>query len=108
MEKVKKDFNSGRRSLSKLAEGTHVVVQDHKTKRWMTRGVVLELRKSWGSYLIEIDGRRCLRNRKMLRPCLNQDSVQEESVVEPEKTIVPILRRSERLGGKKKTVHFKK
>ena len=60
------------------------------------------------STAIEINGRRCFRNWKMLRLCLNKDSVQEESIVEPEKTIVPILQRSKRLGGKKKTVRFKK
>ena len=47
----RREWKKLKKTLSKLAEGTHVVVQDHKTKRWMTKGVVLELKNKRGSYL---------------------------------------------------------
>ena len=74
MAKVKKDFDAGRRTLSSLPVGTLVVIQDRKTKRWSIRGTVLEKKKNRNTYTVEANGgRRYLRNRKFLRPCLNQD-----------------------------------
>ena len=113
--KVKEDVDPGRHALSRLAEGSRVIIQDPKTKCWTTEGVVLGSRKNRSSYWIEADGKRYLRDRKTLRPldtcvvkfddeesvirtlnttsgvqdtCLEQD---EESIVEPEKATVPVL-----------------
>ena len=109
LEKIKHDFDKGKRSLFKLIPGTHVVLQHHRTKRWTIYGIVLEQRKNGRSYLVEVDGQRFLRNRKMIRPCLNQErKIVDDDIKEPEeilKTIIP--RRSERLDAKKKTVRFK-
>ena len=74
MAKVKKDFDAGRRTLSSLPVGTFVAIQDRKTKRWSMRGTILEKKKNRNTYTVEsVNGRRYLRNRKFLRPCLNQD-----------------------------------
>ena len=108
MEEIKKYFDTGKRTMFPLADGAHVVVQDPKSKRWTRHGIVLERRNNGRSYFIEMNGKRFLRNRRFLRPCLNQrDS--EETDVSPSETFdfKPILRRSERLNTKGKKVNFK-
>ena len=46
--------------------------QDRKTRRWTHRGVIVQ-KKQRNTYVVEANGRTYLRNRKFLRPCLNQD-----------------------------------
>ena len=112
MEKIKENADSGKRTNFELVVGTRVVIQHPKTKRWTTNGVVLEMKSNRRTYVIEKEnGKRSLRNRKFLRPSLNQEkdivseNDQEETVIEQPK---PIIRRSERHCGKKKVVYFKK
>ena len=73
MAKVKKDCDVGRRTLSSLPVGTLVVIQDRNTKRWTRRGTIVQKKKRRHTYVVETNGRSLLRNRKFLRPCLNQD-----------------------------------
>ena len=123
MAKVKKDFDAGRRTLTSLPVGTLVVIQDRKTKRWSIRGTVLEKKKNRNTYTVEaVSGRRYLRNRKFLRPCLNQDisdimaeqpeepqDICESSDIMAEQPKQPELRRSKRQCVKKDLkVRFKK
>ena len=61
----------GPRNLPQLCVGQLVVVQNPKTGRWESRGVI-EKARSRRSYLVNINGRQFLRNRRFLRPCLNQ------------------------------------
>ena len=76
MAKVKKDFDKDRRSLTKLPVGTLVVLQNRpigaKPGRWNRKGSIVE-RKSDRTYIVEVGDRRFSRNRRFLRPCLNQD-----------------------------------
>ena len=95
MSKVKKDFDAGRRTLSSLPVGTLVLIQDRKTKRWIRRGTIVEKKKNRNTYLVEASGRRYLRNRKFLRPCLNQDQ-SSDMAEEPEEKEQFELRRSKR------------
>ena len=101
--KVKKDFDMGRRSLTRLPVGTLVVLQDRpvgaKTGRWSQKGTIVEIKKKRNTNLVEADGRKYLRNRRFLRPCLRQfedkdnevDSAQSGTQIQPH-------RRSKRIG----------
>ena len=101
MAKVKKDYDAGRRTLSSLPVGTLVMFQDRKTRRWTHRGVIVQ-KKQRNTYVVEANGRTYLRNRKFLRPCLNQDiDDKAEQPEEPSESIKPEqaeqpLRRSKR------------
>ena len=75
--------------------GTLVLIQDRKTKRWIRRGTIVEKKKNRNTYLVEASGRRYLRNRKFLRPCLNQDQ-SSDMAEEPEEKEQFELRRSKR------------
>ena len=78
MAKVKKDVDAGRKTLTRLPVGTFVVMQDHKSKRWIHRGTIVEkINPKRNTYVVEINGKRYLRNRIFLRPCLNQDQSSE-------------------------------
>ena len=102
MAKVKKDCDAGRRTLSSLPVGTLVVIQDRNTKRWTRRGTIVQKKKQRHTYVVETNGRSLLRNRKFLRPCLNQDiDYKAEQPEEPSECIMPEqaeqpLRRSKR------------
>ena len=109
MAKVKKDFDKDRRSLTRLPVGTLVVLQDRsvggKTGRWNRKGTIVERKRDRNTYIVEVDGRRFLRNRIFLRPCLHQsepdvdedDEEQHELPVhEEQQREPPVLRRSER------------
>ena len=69
VKKAKKDH----RGLPHLTPGQLVIIQDPKTHRWVSRGTVTAVRKQNRSYIVDINGRSYLRNRRFLRPCLNQD-----------------------------------
>ena len=122
MAKVKKDVDAGRKTLTRLPVGTFVVMQDHKSKRWIHRGTIVEknVNPKRNTYVVEINGKRYLRNRIFLRPCLNQDQ-SSEPVQSPLRGILrqnepeqpepeqPELRRSKRQCVlKKKKVRFER
>ena len=73
------------RSLPPLSVGQLVLIQHPITNRWNSRGTIVEIRSRGRSYYVDIDGKQYLRNRRFLRPCLNQDLPhyeEEEQVVE--------------------------
>merc|ERR1712235_10563 len=115
MAKVKKDVDAGRKTLTRLPVGTFVVMQDHKSKRWIHRGTIVEknINPKRNTYVVEINGKRYLRNRIFLRPCLNQDQ-SSEPVQSPHRGILrqnepeqPEIRQSKRQCVlKKKKVRF--
>ena len=72
MKKVKKDFDKDRRSLSSLPVDTLVVLQNFKTRRWDRKGTIAERKRHRNTYVVEVEGRNFLRNRRFLRPCLQQ------------------------------------
>ena len=82
-----------RRSLPPLEVGQLVLIQHPITNRWSSRGTIVEIRDRGRSYYIDIDGKRYLRNRRFLRPCLNQDLPHYE---EEEPVVKPILVQSTR------------
>ena len=65
-EKAKADFDGKRRHLAGLEVGDNVYCQDLRSKRWNRKGTITH-RKGPRTYLVEIDGKRFLRNRKFLR-----------------------------------------
>ena len=86
MAKVKKDFDARKRTLRSLPVGTLVVIQDRKTRRWTRRAIIVEKKTNRNTYLVESSGKRLLRNRKFLRPCLNQDIDEEIKAEQPEES----------------------
>ena len=68
-----KNAKKDHRGLPHLTIGQLVIIQDPKTHRWVSRGKVTAVRKRNRSYVVDINGRSYLRNRRFLRPCLNQD-----------------------------------
>jgi hypothetical protein len=55
-------------SATQLQPGQHVIAQHLLTKRWDQQAVILESRSKGQSYVISINGRSFLRNRRFLRP----------------------------------------
>ena len=85
------------RSMPQLKVGQEVLVQNPKSslptsKRWETKGTIVK-KRSRRSYIINIDGREYLRNRRFLKPYPEQadtpDLSQKESVESPKLT--PII-----------------
>ena len=76
MAKVKKDFDKDRRTLTRLPLDTSVVLQDRpvgaKPGRWNRKGTIVERFPRRNTYVVEVEGRNFLRNRRFLRPCLQQ------------------------------------
>ena len=64
-EKERTDKSS--RTLEQLSLGQTVLVQDHKTKQWSHEATIVE-KRSRRSYLVEMDGRQHLRNRRFIKP----------------------------------------
>ena len=88
MDKVKKDFDKGRRSLTKLPVGTRVVLQERRigkgfgnSNRWNRSGIVVARLPGRNTYEVKVDGRSYFRNRKFLRPSLKQAEPDEESAI---------------------------
>ena len=61
--------------LPQLEVGMVVIMQEPVSKRWKWKGTIVE-KRSQRSYLIESNGRRYLRNRRFLRPSVNQEQLQ--------------------------------
>ena len=115
-EEVEARSKKDRRRMPPLQVGQLVALQDPVSGRWDSRGTVKSVRKKRRSYLIDIDGREYLRNRRFLRPCLIQElphyipkppkvkPILSTSSEEAEATQDVPLRRSTRL--RNKIVHF--
>ena len=64
--------NKSLRLKPHLHVGQPVIVQHVLTKRWDQRGEIVENRDNGRSYLVQMNGRRYLRNRWFLRPIPKQ------------------------------------
>ena len=80
------------KNTQQFTRGNSIFDPRSQDKRWIRRGTIVEKKKNRNTYLVEASGRRYLRNRKFLRPCLNQDQTTEE----PEEKEQFELRRSKR------------
>ena len=63
----------GSRNLPPLCIGQVVAIQDPISSRWDSRGTIKRILNKKRSYLVDIDGRKFLRNRRFLQPCLIQE-----------------------------------
>ena len=54
-------------TLEPFQPGEAVLVQDPKTSRWSTEATIIS-RRNKRSYIVEVDGRKFLRNRRFIRP----------------------------------------
>ena len=100
MAKVKNDFDKDRRSLSILSVDTLVVLQNFKTRRWERRGIIVEKKHGRNTYVVDVNGRRFVRNRRFLRPCLHQPDPEVDEV-DDENTELFVARKSERISKQK-------
>ena len=64
-EKVRTDQSS--HILEPLHPGEAVLIQDPKTSRWSIEATIIS-RQNKRSYIVEVDGRKFLRNRRFIRP----------------------------------------
>ena len=60
--------NKSSRPKPPMQTGQHVIAQHLLSKRWDLRGEIIESRDGGRSYLVLMNGRRYLRNRRFLRP----------------------------------------
>ena len=91
--------------LSRLSVGTRVLIQHPITKLWSQEGKVSEIREGGRSYIVEVDGKSFIRNRRFLRPCINEQYCEKLEKTDTEKTVEP--RRSSRVAlMQKKRVQF--
>ena len=104
MEKEKKRVDQHSKKLTTLYKGDKIVIQNPITKRWDTKGVVIEKRKNGRSYLIKANGRYYTRNRIFLRKCqneftpneVNNPNTNESNELTTLEKDQPVLRRSKR------------
>ena len=107
MEKEKNRVDQHSKKLANLYNGDKIIIQNPITKRWDTKGTVIEKRKNGRSYLVKANGRYYTRNRIFLRICpsepatneLNEPIANESNEPTPldnEKPKKPELRRSKR------------
>ena len=67
-DKKRAHANKSSRPKPQMHTGQHVIAQHLLTKRWDLRGVIIESRDGGRSYVVLMNGRRYLRNRRFLRP----------------------------------------
>ena len=65
--RVEQRYNATARDLPALETGTNVVIQDHSTKRWDKRGVIVQTGEHRDYYIKLPSGRVWRRNRRFLR-----------------------------------------
>ena len=66
--KLQSCANKSSRHRAPLEPGQVVIAQHMLTKRWDQRATILESRSNGRSYVVKINGRSYLRNRRFLRP----------------------------------------
>ena len=102
-EKVKDTFDRSTKESMSFKDGSPIVVQDHKTKRWDLPGHIIKRRQSnrGRTYIVEVNGRQYVRNRRFIRPRVaddNDQDIQDDYGIEEEMTYIP--RRSTRIAEK--------
>jgi hypothetical protein len=70
MEAVKQRYDSHTQELPELSPGMNVLVQDPRTKKWTQTAEIIESRKNKKSFLISLNGKEIVRNRRFLKPLL--------------------------------------
>ena len=81
------------KTLPKFSPGERVRVQNPKSKRWDREGIIKEIRPSNKSFLIEVDNKIILRNKRYLKR-MNENFDGKESPNEPhESSKEPLMRR---------------
>jgi hypothetical protein len=80
-EKLRSHADKSSRPKMHMQPGQHVIAQHLLTKRWDQRAVIMESRSNGRSYIININGRSYLRNRRFLRP--NREPNQTRSMGTP-------------------------
>jgi hypothetical protein len=81
--KLRSHADKSSRQKMQLQPGQHVIAQHLLTRRWDQRAVILESRSNGRSYVICINGRSYLRNRRFLRPNPNPEPNQTNSTKPP-------------------------
>ena len=71
-DKLRIHANKSSRPKPHLHVGQPVIAQHVLTKHWDQRGTVVENRDNGRSYLVQMNGRKYLRNRRFLRPLPQQ------------------------------------
>ena len=71
--KTKTRFDQRSKVYPTLRAGQHVLVQHHGTKRWTIPATVVDIRPNGRSYLLDMDGKVKVRNRRFVRPVLTND-----------------------------------
>jgi hypothetical protein len=71
-DKLRVHANKSSRPKPHLYVGQPVLAQHVLTKRWDQRGTIIENRDNGRSYLVQMNGRRYLRNRRFLHPLPQQ------------------------------------
>ena len=100
---------------SPLITGQSVSVQNPFSLRWEDVGQITDIRNDGRSYVVDIAGKKYLRNRRFLRPVTDAEEYHSNNpatITDAEDrsnsptTPMPILRRSERIKKKQLKVHF--
>lgn len=99
--RVQERYNASKRPMAPLQVGVHVVLQNPVTKRWDTKGLIVEVGRH-RDYMVKLaSGRVLRRNRVFLRRCLpmeqltDNDAGQGQTLVQ-NATDSPVSRRSQR------------
>ncbi len=102
-ESGKSHFDQRTKTLPTLAIGQSVILQHPVTKLWDLTGVISAVSEQGRSYEVETDTGKKTRNRRFIRPTSLSPGGESADKVDSDTTppLSPILRRSERLAGKK-------
>jgi hypothetical protein len=95
-------FNVKCKNLPKLSVGADVLIQDPQSKLWNSRGKIAAIRENKRSYLVSVNGRNFVRNRKFIRPLLVTSDGDDDESKQESTEITPNLRRSQRKKNKPK------
>ena len=93
---VKEKRDGHFKDLAPLKVGTMVRVQNPLTGQWDSIGIIQEIRDGGRSYIVKMNEKCLLRNRKYLKCCASQYEVIESSIEDQTSS----LRRSDRLAKK--------
>ena len=94
-------YNLSAKSLPEFKVGSHVNIQDHRTGRWSSTGVVIEVGKNRQYLIKKNDGRITWRNRRFIRKhhSLISPPYPERCVDDPNHTEILVRKRTNTLPG---------
>jgi hypothetical protein len=76
MKKHQSHADQSSRPRTPMEPGHRVITQNMKTHRWDQQAIIVSRRPNGGSYVVNIDGRKHIRNRRFLRPSLVPDQTE--------------------------------